>query len=199
MVTVFTGYLLLKGLKHVWGNIALSYLLSIIVINRVFWSSLFGLMFGVAAYFFVRPRVEKKVALIGDMRSDLNTLFTIPLIFSAALLSFAHGANDVANAIGPLAAVTDALIHQGISAKASIPLWVMIVGGGGIAVGLALYGPRLIRTVGSEITELDQMRAFSIMMAAAITVLVASQFGLLSLQRTLLLAGYSGSDFTRVA
>ncbi len=72
----------------------------------------------------------------------------------------------------------DALDHQAVSEKAAIPLWVMVVGGVGISVGLALFGPRLIKTVGSEITELDQMRAFSIMMAAAITVVIASQLGL---------------------
>jgi PiT family inorganic phosphate transporter len=69
-------------------------------------------------------------------------------------------------------------MHGGIAKKAAIPLWVMMVGATGIAVGLALYGPKLIRTVGSEITELDQMRAFSIAMAAAITVIIASQLGL---------------------
>lgn len=119
-----------------------------------------------------------KIAGMKDERSDLNLLFTIPLIFAAALLSFAHGANDVANAVGPLAAIYDAMTHAVISQKAAIPLWVMVVGGLGISVGLALFGPRLIRTVGSEITELDQMRAFSIMMAAAITVVLASQLGL---------------------
>ena len=93
-------------------------------------------------------------------------------------MSFAHGANDVANAVGPLAAVNDALTTLAVSEKAAIPLWVMVVGGVGISVGLALFGPRLIKTVGSEITELDQMRAFSIMMAAAITVVIASQLGL---------------------
>lgn len=84
----------------------------------------------------------------------------MPLIFAAALLSFAHGANNVANAVGPLAAINDALTNGGVSTKASIPLWVMMVGAIGIALGLALYGPKLIRTVGSEITELDKMRAF---------------------------------------
>jgi PiT family inorganic phosphate transporter len=111
-------------------------------------------------------------------RESINLLFTIPLIFAAALLSFAHGANDVANAVGPLAAVYDALTTHGVSTKAAIPLWVMVVGGVGISIGLALFGPRLIKTVGSEITELDQMRAFSIMMAASITVVIASQLGL---------------------
>jgi PiT family inorganic phosphate transporter len=74
--------------------------------------------------------------------------------------------------------VYDALSTTAVSTKVAIPLWVMVVGGVGISVGLALFGPRLIRTVGTEITELDQMRAFSIMMAAAITVVIASQLGL---------------------
>jgi PiT family inorganic phosphate transporter len=108
----------------------------------------------------------------------INKMFTIPLIFAAALLSFAHGANDVANAIGPLAAINDAITHGGIATKATIPLWVMMVGALGISIGLALYGPKLIRTVGSEITELDQTRAFCIALAAAITVIIATQLGL---------------------
>ncbi|MCU7807940.1 MAG: inorganic phosphate transporter, partial [Candidatus Thiodiazotropha sp. (ex Semelilucina semeliformis)] len=103
---------------------------------------------------------------------------TLPLIFDAAMLSFAHGANDVANAIGPLAAINDALSSGGISAKAAIPFWVMMVGAIGIAIGLALYGPKLIKTVGTEITELDQTRAFCIALAAAITVIIATQLGL---------------------
>mgnify|MGYP000048907535 CR=1 FL=1 len=88
------------------------------------------------------------------------------------------GANDVANAIGPLAAINDAITHGGIATKATIPLWVMMVGALGISIGLALYGPKLIRTVGSEITELDQTRAFCIALAAAITVIIATQLGL---------------------
>jgi PiT family inorganic phosphate transporter len=93
-------------------------------------------------------------------------------------LSFAHGANDVANSVGPLAAINDALTSGSISSKAPIPLWVMMVGAVGISLGLALYGPKLIRTVGSEITELDQMRAFCIALSAAITVIIATQMGL---------------------
>ena len=102
----------------------------------------------------------------------------MPLIFSAALLSFAHGANDVANAVGPLAAINEAVLQGAVAAKAAIPLWVLMVGAIGIALGLALYGPRLIKTVGTGITELDQMRAFCIAMAASITVILASQLGL---------------------
>jgi PiT family inorganic phosphate transporter len=100
------------------------------------------------------------------------------LIFAAALLSFAHGANDVANAVGPLAAINDALFNGEITKKAAIPLWVMLIGALGISIGLALYGSKLIRTVGTEITELDKTRAFCIALAASITVIIASQLGL---------------------
>ena len=105
--------------------------------------------------------------------------------------------NDVANAVGPLAAIYDALSHATISAKASIPLWVMVTGGVGISVGLTLFGPRLIKTVGSEITELDPMRAFSIMMAAAITVVIASQLGLPVSSTHIAVGGVFGVGFLR--
>ena len=67
------------------------------------------------------------------------------LIFGAALLSFAHGANDVSNAIGPLAAINDAIMHGGSGIQASVPFWIMFVGAIGIVIGLVLYGPRLIK------------------------------------------------------
>lgn len=179
MAAAFVTYLTVKGLKKVWPVIVdfLSFLpqtkkpgIGIALI--------FGAIAALITFTIVKPRIAKKVIGMENTRDAINILFTIPLIFAAALLSFAHGANDVANAVGPLAAVYDALINTEVSTKVSIPLWVMVVGGVGISVGLALFGPRLIRTVGSEITELDQMRAFSIMMAASITVVIASQLGL---------------------
>ena len=124
-------------------------------------------------------------------------LFTMPLIFAAALLSFAHGANDVANAVGPLAAINDAVSSGNVATKAAIPLWVMMVGAVGIALGLALYGPKLIRTVGTEITELDQMRAFCIAMAAAMTVIIASQLGLPVSSTHIAVGGVFGVGFLR--
>ncbi|WP_295317310.1 inorganic phosphate transporter, partial [Roseobacter sp.] len=123
--------------------------------------------------------------------------FTVPLIFAAALLSFAHGANDVANAVGPLAGINEAISEGGISAKAGIPVWVMAVGAIGISLGLALYGPKLIRTVGSEITELDKIRAFCIAMAAAITVIIASQLGLPVSSTHIAVGGVFGVGFLR--
>ena len=111
-------------------------------------------------------------------KDSVNTLFTWPLVFAAALLSFAHGANDVANAIGPLAAIYEALSSGAVAARAVTPMWIMVLGAIGLSVGLALYGSRLILTVGKEITELDRMRAYSIAMAATITVIVAAQLGM---------------------
>ena len=179
MSAAFIAYLTIKGLKHIWKD--LIHILAFLPQTKkptIGVALTFGVIGGILTLLIVKPRVSSKVAKLSDSRTDINTLFTIPLIFAAALLSFAHGANDVANAVGPLAAVNDALTNSTISTKASIPLWVMVTGGIGIAVGLTLFGPRLIKTVGSEITELDQIRAFSIMLAAAITVVIASQLGL---------------------
>ncbi len=179
MAAAFITYLTVKGLKKVWPVIVDT--LSFLPQTKkptLFIALLFGLIGASITFVIVKPRIAKKVMGMEATRESINLLFTIPLIFAAALLSFAHGANDVANAVGPLAAVYDALTTHGVSTKAAIPLWVMVVGGVGISIGLALFGPRLIKTVGSEITELDQMRAFSIMMAAAITVVIASQLGL---------------------
>jgi PiT family inorganic phosphate transporter len=179
MSAAFITYLTLKGFKHIWGTITDMFSFLPQTKKPPFSVALIlGAIGGVITFFIVKPRVAKKVLGLENTREAVNMLFTIPLIFAAALLSFAHGANDVANAVGPLAAVNDALTTLAVSEKAAIPLWVMVGGGVGISVGLALFGPRLIRTVGSEITELDQMRAFSIMMAAAITVVIASQLGL---------------------
>jgi len=179
MTAAFVTYITLKGLKHVWHGIASAISFLPQTKKPPFSVALtFGLIGGILSYLWLRPRIARKVAQAENTREAINLLFAVPLVFSAALLSFAHGANDVANAVGPLAAVHDALTHMTISPKASIPLWVMATGGLGIAIGLALFGPRLIRTVGSEITELDPMRAFSIMLAAAITVILASQLGL---------------------
>ena len=165
MALAFATYLALKGFKKIWKVDMTTALL-------------IGAAAGVVIYNIARPWVVKKSAKQSNDKQGVNSLFTIPLIFAAALLSFAHGANDVANSVGPLAAIDDALYTGGISARAAIPLWVMLVGAIGISLGLALYGPKLIRTVGTEITELDKMRAFCIALSAAITVIIATQFGL---------------------
>jgi PiT family inorganic phosphate transporter len=114
-----------------------------------------------------------------NRRKHIAGLFTLPLIFATALLSFAHGANDVANAVGPLAAIV-AAAQTGIAnaGKVALPFWVLAIGAVGIALGLALFGPGLIRTVGQKITKMDAIRAYCVALSAAITVLVASALGL---------------------
>lgn len=165
MTWSFSTYIILKGIRQ---------LIKVDFIT----ASAIGLLLALGIFFFTKSSITRMADSLPNSREGINKLFNIPLIFSAALLSFAHGANDVANAIGPLAGIYDALTTGGISSKAGIPLWVMLVGAFGIVVGLALYGPKLIKTVGSEITELDQIRAFCVAMSAALTVIVASQLGL---------------------
>ncbi|CAI8224570.1 MAG: Sulfate permease CysP [Marinobacterium sp. xm-d-530] len=184
MAWAFSTYLALKGVKKL---IKLDFVTALLI----------GLAIAVVIYFIVKGLVAKAADRLDNDKTGVNKLFTIPLIFAAALLSFAHGANDVANAIGPLAAINDAIVNHGISTKASIPLWVMMIGALGIALGLALFGPKLIKTVGTEITELDQTRAFSIAMAAAITVIIASQLGLPVSSTHIAVGGVFGVGFLR--
>jgi PiT family inorganic phosphate transporter len=184
MTWAFSTYIILKGIKKL---IKLDF----------FTAAGIGIVIAVICYVLVKPAIAKASKKISNDREGVNTLFTIPLIFAAALLSFAHGANDVANAIGPLAAISDAVMSAGINTKVGIPFWVMAVGAVGISIGLALYGPKLIKTVGSEITELDQVRAFSIAMAAAITVIIASQLGLPVSSTHIAVGGVFGVGFLR--
>lgn len=184
MVWAFGTYLILKGFKKIWKADFHEALLIA-----------FGL--ATAVYFLVRPRIAKVAHALPSAKASVNQMFTIPLIGAAAMLSFAHGANDVANAVGPLAAINEAVMQGVVASKASIPLWVMLVGAIGISLGLALYGPKLIRTVGSEITELDQSRAFCIAMAAAITVIIASQLGLPVSSTHIAVGGVFGVGFLR--
>jgi PiT family inorganic phosphate transporter len=198
MTWAFVTYLTLKGLKKVWPNIVdILIFLPDTKKPTFIVASIFGIIVATIVYFIVKSTIVKKAHNIENSRAGINILFTLPLIFAAALLSFAHGANDVANAIGPLAAINDAVMTGGISSKAGIPLWVMAVGALGIAIGLALYGPKLIKTVGSEITELDQMRAFSVAMAASITVIIASQLGLPVSSTHIAVGGIFGVGFLR--
>lgn len=186
MAWTFSTYLMLKGLKTIWE---VSFIEALI----------YGFGCAVLVLLIVKPMVARRAGSITNSKQSVNTLFTVPLIFAAALLSFAHGSNDVANAVGPLAAIVDVLTRGGaeISKSAPIPMWVMMVGAIGISIGLALFGPKVIRTVGSEITELDQMRAYCIAMAATITVIVASQLGLPVSSTHIAVGGVFGVGFLR--
>ncbi len=184
MIWAFSVYIILKGFKKLWKVDFPS-------------AGLIGFGIAVVAYIILKPIVSGVADKLKNSREGVNQMFTIPLIFSAALLSFAHGANDVANAVGPLAAINDSIMNGGVASKASIPFWVMLIGAVGIAIGLALYGPKLIKTVGSEITELDKMRAFCVAMAAALTVILASQLGLPVSSTHIAVGGIFGVGFLR--
>ncbi len=184
MAWAFGTYLMVKGVKKI---IKVDFLEA----------SLVGLVAAVIAFFVVRSLASRRAATMENSASGVNTLFTWPLIFAAALLSFAHGANDVANAIGPLAAINDALSNGEVVTASSIPLWVMMIGALGLTVGLMLFGPRLIKTVGSEITELDKTRAFCIALSAALTVILASQLGLPVSSTHIAIGGVFGVGFLR--
>ena len=137
-----------------------------------------GLAVGLAVWLAARPLVARQSVGLENKNSALRSLFRLPLIFSAALLSFAHGANDVANAIGPLAAIVRSAGMADSLAPGVSPFWVVLIGGCGMSVGVLLFGPRLIRLVGEQITKLNPMRGYCVALSAALTVIVASWFGL---------------------
>ncbi len=138
---------------------------------------LFGLAGGIAVTLVARPLVRRQSEGLENRNQSLRKLFRIPLIFSAALLSFAHGANDVANAVGPLAAIIGTLNDGPLVGETPIPVWELLIGGLGISMGLLLFGPKLINLVGKEITKLNPMRAYCVALSSAVTVIVASSVG----------------------
>ena len=165
MAGAFAAYLALKGLKHL---IKISFGTALLI----------GLGAGLLTWVAMIPLIRRQSEGLENRNKSLKVLFGVPLVISAALLSFAHGANDVANAVGPLAAIVQATKSGGMADAVSIPLWVMLIGAFGISFGLFLFGPKLIRMVGSQITKLNPMRAYCVALSAAITVIVASWLGL---------------------
>ena len=184
MAGAFAAYLISKGLKK---------LIDVSLGGAVLW----GIVIGLVTYFVMRPVVRRQSEGMENRKKSLKVLFAAPLIVSAALLSFAHGANDVANAVGPLAAIVHAVQDAGTATKVSIPLWVMVIGAFGISFGLMLFGPKLIRMVGQEITKLNPIRAYCVALSAAITVIVASGLGLPVSSTHIAVGGVFGVGFYR--
>ena len=184
MAGAFASYLALKGLKKII-KIDLTSALSI------------GLVVGVAIWLIMIPVIRKQSMGLENRNKSLKVLFGIPLVVSAALLSFAHGANDVANAVGPLAAIVQASQNGDFTSSFGIPFWVMIIGAFGISFGLFLFGPKLIKMVGSQITKLNPMRAYCVALSAAITVIVASWLGLPVSSTHIAVGGVFGVGFFR--
>jgi|TARA_B100000427_G_scaffold209912_1_gene174934 PiT family inorganic phosphate transporter len=166
MAAAITAYMTIKGFKKV-------YKASIVEIIS------YTIFVAVVTFIFSKPWTNKKLLSLKNEKKDIYTLFNFPLIIGVALLCFAHGANDVANAVGPLAAIVSTFNDTNeIASKVSIPFWVMFIGAIGISFGLLLFGPKLIKTVGQKITRLNAPRAYCVAISSAITVLIATTLGL---------------------
>jgi PiT family inorganic phosphate transporter len=166
---------LLKGLKHVGLDIDLG--LGSNFANALPISAVIGLV--VAAFGALLLRRIKPVENENNRFHNVEQVFAILMVFTACSMAFAHGSNDVANAVGPLAAIVGTVQSGGeIAAKSVMPWWILLIGGVGIVIGLATYGWKVITTVGKKITELTPSRGFAAELGAASTVVFASATGL---------------------
>ena len=161
---------MLKGLKHI--GLDLSYLQSLMVAIA---SGLTTMSIGIFAI--------KRIKIDPDMDSDfrftnVERIFGVLMVFTACGMAFAHGSNDVANAVGPVAAIVSIVKTGAVAQQSSLATWILLLGAVGIVLGLATYGWRVIRTVGKNITELTPSRGFAAELAAASTVVIASATGL---------------------
>ncbi|MFC6633274.1 inorganic phosphate transporter [Microbulbifer taiwanensis] len=165
---------LTKGLKHVFKDLD---------IQLVFWqdagiAALAGLLV-MAIGMAMLKRIKRDPAREKDNRfANVERVFAILMVFTACAMAFAHGSNDVANAVGPLAAVVNTVQSGAVVAKATMPSWILLLGGLGIVVGLATYGFKVMATIGKKITELTPSRGFAAELGAASTVVLASGTGL---------------------
>ena len=190
MAGAFAAYLALKGLKKID-------FIKDLIDGDVLKALSVGGVAALITWLISAPMIRRQSEGMENRNKSLRELFKIPLIISAALLSFAHGANDVANAIGPLAAIVSTVQDGVVSAKVDIPLWVMLIGALGISFGLALFGPKLINMVGAQITKLNPMRAFCVALSAAITVIIASWLALPVSSTHIAVGGVFGVGFFR--
>jgi PiT family inorganic phosphate transporter len=161
---------ILKGLSHVGLEISLtnSYLLATVIAIGV----------AIVGIFAIRriqpdPKAEKKQHFY-----TVERVFAVLMVVTACGMAFAHGSNDVANAIGPLAAVISVAQSGIVGAQSALPLWVLLIGGTGIVIGLATFGVHVIATVGKKITQLTPSRGFAAELAAATTIVIASGTGI---------------------
>lgn len=167
---------LFKGLKHL--NIELSAGMSFVV------AAVIGVLIALVGYFLIN-RVKVDESADRDFHfASVEKVFTPMMIFTACAMAFAHGSNDVANGIGPMAAVVSIInaaqegVVDVVQQKSALPLWILVLGGVGIVLGLATMGYRVMRTIGTKITELTPSRGFCATLAAASVVVLASRTGL---------------------
>ena len=137
-----------------------------------------GLLAAIIAWLLMRRLSIPADATIRDHLRVVERAFVYLQVMTACFVAFAHGSNDVANAIGPLAAVITVAQTGAIASKSALPTWVLMLGGGGIVIGLATYGRHVIATVGRKITQLTPSRGFAAELAAATTIVIASGTGI---------------------
>jgi PiT family inorganic phosphate transporter len=165
LVTMF------KGLKHLKLelSVAQSFVAAIV----------FGLFVALIGWILIRKVEVDKEADRDYLFASVEKIFVPMMIFTACAMAFAHGSNDVANGIGPLAAVASIIMSGGeVAQKAALPLWILVLGGTGIVIGLATMGYKVMQTIGTRITQLTPSRGFCATLAAAATVVLASRTGL---------------------
>ncbi len=155
-----------KGLKNLHLDLPLG--------QALLYASATAISAGLLAHFTL-PSLERR---LNDELRFVERLFRDMQILTACYVAFAHGANDVANSIGPLAAILNIYQTGSVAMKVEVPTWVLTLGGGGIVIGLAIWGRKVIETVGKKITEMTPSRGFSAEFGAATTVLVCSKLGL---------------------
>lgn len=165
---------MLKGLVHVFkgSGITLSFAQSSLIALGIAIA-----ITGIGVY--LLSRIDKDNAADAKNRfSSVERVFAILMIFTACAMAFAHGSNDVANAVGPMAAIISIINSGTVNSTAPVTPWILLLGGVGIVIGLATYGWKVILTIGKKITELTPSRGFAAEMAAAGTVVLASGTGL---------------------
>ena len=162
---------LFKGLKHL--DIDLS------VAQSFIFSGILALILTIISYFLINKIDAPSGESVREQFKQVEKIFGILMIFSASAMAFAHGSNDVANGIGPMAAVISIVDSGGeVVQKSDLPIWILLVGGLGIVIGLSTLGYRVMLTIGTKITELVPTRGFSAELAAAATVVIASRTGI---------------------
>ena len=160
-----------KGLKHVGLGLDFN--------ECIMYSFVVGIIVSLIGQLFMRGIKDTPANASTSRFAGVERMFAVLMVFTACAMAFAHGSNDVANAIGPVAAIVSVIQSGGeIGAKSSLPPWILLVGAGGIVFGLATYGFKVIATVGTKITELTPSRGFAAELGAASTVVIASATGL---------------------
>lgn len=168
MISLVTMF---KGLKHIGLELTNleCYGVSIII----------GSFCAIIGSFLIKKLSFKKGPIHSNQFHDVELVFGVLMIFTACAMAFAHGSNDVANAVGPVAAIVSIVTNNGVIAQQSImPVWILLLGAVGIVAGLIMYGHKVITTVGSGITDLTPSNGFCCNLAASTTVVIASGTGL---------------------